>query len=369
MVASVSRLFQPITIGDMTLAHRIVMAPLTRFRATDEHVMQPISREYYEQRASAPGTLIVSEGTYPAPQATGYKNSPGIWTEIQIAAWRKIVDAIHARGSFIYLQLFDMGASADLAVLEADGGHPYVGAGDLPHDGRSERPRPMTIEEIHEHTEYFATAARNAVYGAGCDGIEIHSANGYLLDQFLQTNTNNRSDAYGGSIENRVRFPLAVVDAVVRAVGAKRTAVRISPWSRYQGMRMPDPGPTFAQFVRCLRHAHPDLAYLHIVTPRVDEDGESTREPDEGERDDFIRAEWGERPIISSGGFGRESGMEAADKTGDLIAYGRAFIANPDLVRRLKEDAPLNKGDRSKYYSSGPDGYIDYPFLPSPSHP
>ncbi|KAI0057808.1 FMN-linked oxidoreductase [Artomyces pyxidatus] len=361
MAAPVSKLFQPIRVGNITLAHRIVMPPVSRFRADDQHVMEPITLEYYKQRACAPGTLIVGEATFTAPQASGYKNSPGIWTDAQITAWKVIVDAIHAKECFIFLQLLDMGASADLAVLETDGGHPYIGAGDLPFNGRTDQPRPMTIDEIHAHVEYFATAAHNAVHGAGFDGVEIHVASGYLLDQFLQTISNNRTDAYGGSIENRMRFPLAVVDAVVRSIGVEKTAVRISPWCRYQGMRMPDPVPTFSEFVRILRDAHPDLAYLHLVL--------ATREPDEDEQDDFIRAIWGGRPLISSGGYTRESGMEAADKTGDLIAYGRDFIANPDLVRRLKENAPLNESDPSKYYSSvGPVGYTDYPFLPAPLH-
>ncbi|KAI0039382.1 hypothetical protein FA95DRAFT_1550708 [Auriscalpium vulgare] len=366
MSASTSALFQPITVGDVTLQHRIVMAPLTRFRASDEHVMGELNHEYYEQRASAPGTLIITEATFIAAEAGGYKNAPGIWTEEQIAGWKKIVDTAHAKGSSIYLQLWALGAAGKKEVLAEEGGHPYTGAGDKVFEPFTEPPRPMTVEEIHQFTEFYATASRNAVEKAGFDGVEVHMANGYLLDQFLQTNTNNRTDAYGGSVENRIRFPLAALDAVVAAVGVKRAALRISPWSEFQGMRMDDPIPTFSALVQRVRETHPDLSYIHVIEPRVD--GNDVREHVEGEADesnDFVRAIWGDRRIISAGGFSRASGIEAAGKTGDLIAYGRSFIANPDLVRRLKEDLPLNVAERATYYTPGPVGYTDYPFAPA----
>ncbi|KAI0064363.1 FMN-linked oxidoreductase [Artomyces pyxidatus] len=362
MSASTPTLFQPITLGELTLGHRVVMAPLTRFRADDQHVMGPMNLQYYEQRAgSAPGTFIISEATVIAPNSGGYKNVPGIWTDDQIAGWKKIVDMVHSKGSFIYLQLWDTGAAGIPSVFR-EYGFPYVAAGDVLFEGYDERPRPLTIEEIRGRVELFATAARNAVFKAGFDGVEVHGANGYLVDQFLQTNTNNRTDEYGGSIENRIRFPLEVVDAVVAAVGAKKTAIRLSPWSTFQGMRMPDPIPTYSALIARLRDSHPDLSYIHVVEPRVD--GSTTREPSEGESNDFIREIWGrERRIVAAGGFTRKLGLETAEKTGNLIAYGRYFIANPDLVRRLKEDAPLNVGDRATYYGSGPGGYLDYPFL------
>ncbi|KAI0064346.1 FMN-linked oxidoreductase [Artomyces pyxidatus] len=363
MSASSPAVFQPIIVGEMTLKHRVVMAPLTRFRANGQHVMGPMSIQYYEQRAaSAPGTFIIAEATVIAPNSGGFKNSSALWTDDQIAGWKKIVDTVHASGSFIYCQLWDTGAAGIPSVYREDG-YPYVGAGDLLFEDHDERPRPLTIDEIQERVELYVTAARAAVFKAGFDGVELNALNGYLLDQFLQTNTNNRADEYGGSIENRIRFPLEVLDAIVAAVGAKRAAIRLSPWSRYQGMGMPNPVPTFRALVTRIRDTHPDLSYLHVVEPRID-GGSARASVDPGESNDFIREIWGpDRRLITAGGYTRQSGLETAERTGNLIAYGRYFIANPDLVRRLKEDAPLNKGNRATYYGSGPEGYVDYPFL------
>ncbi|KAI0041505.1 NADH:flavin oxidoreductase/NADH oxidase [Auriscalpium vulgare] len=388
MSASTPALFQPVALGDITLHHRIVMAPLTRFRADNKHAVGPMNLEYYAQRAAAPGTLIITEGTFIAPQAGGTNNIPGIWSDDQIAGWKTIVDAVHAKGSYIYMQLWTVGAGADPSVLQAEG-YPYVAAGSVPFDGHGPTPpRPMSIEEMRELVELYATAARNAVHQAGFDGVEVHAANGYLLDQFLHTTTNDRTDAYGGSVDNRVRFPLEVLAAVVAAVGAKKTAIRVSPWSNFQrtpflqlydisphsscvrctGERMNDPIPTYAQLFTGIRTAHPDLSYVHIVEPRVD--GPVPREggPVAGESNDFIRAIWGDRRIITTGRYTRESGIAAAERTGCLVGYGRAFLANPDLVRRLQEDLPLNEGDESTFYSPGPAGYIDYPFAPVKTH-
>ncbi|KAI0055992.1 FMN-linked oxidoreductase [Artomyces pyxidatus] len=359
-MSSASKLFKPITHGGLKLQHRVVMAPLTRLRSNERSEPTLLVKQYYEQRASAPGTLIISEGTIIAPQGGGMKGVPGIYTDRQVAAWRQVVDAVHTKGSFMYLQLTALGAASDPDALAAEG-HPYIGAGDLPMQGRTVCPRPLAADEIHEYEGLFAAAARRAVHEAGFDGVELHACHGSLLDQFLQTNKNNRTDEYGGSDANRVRFPLGVLDAVVAAVGARKTGVRLSPWSRAQGMRMPDPIPTYTELVTRMRGAHPDLAYLHVVEPRIQ--GLDTREPEPGEQNDFIRAIWAPGRYIAAGGFTRESGMRAADETGDLIAYGRHFLANPDLVQRLKENEPLNQGDRDTYYASGAGGYTDYPFL------
>ncbi|KAI0050224.1 NADH:flavin oxidoreductase/NADH oxidase [Auriscalpium vulgare] len=370
MSASTSALFQPITVGDVALQHRIVMAPLTRFRAGPGHVLGELSREYYEQRASAPGTLLLTEATLIAPQAGGYRDAPGIWSEEQIAGWKKIVDSVHAKGSFIYLQLWALGRGAEKDVSEEEGGYPYTSSGDKLLAPFTEPPRPMTVDEIHQFIGFYVAAARNAVEKAGFDGVEVHMANGYLLDQFLQTNTNNRTDAYGGSIENRLRFPLAVLDAVVAAVGVKKTGLRISPWAKFQDMGMDDPVPTYSTLVQRVRDTHPDLSYLHVVEPRIDGIFMRDYVADEpAESNDFIREIWGDRRIISAGGYTRASGIEAAEKTGNLIAYGRAFIANPDLVRRLKEDVPLNFSNRPTYFTKGAVGYTDYPFAPAAAIP
>ncbi|KAI0042559.1 NADH:flavin oxidoreductase/NADH oxidase [Auriscalpium vulgare] len=370
MPSSTSALFQPITVGDVTLQQRIVMAPLTRLRAGPGHVPNELNREYYEQRASAPGTFLFTEATFIAPQAGGHRDAPGIWSEEQIAGWKKIVDSVHAKGSFIYLQLWALGRGAEKDVLEEEGGYPYISSGDKLLPPFTEPPRPMTVDEIHQFIGFYVTAARNSVEKAGFDGVEVHMANGYLLDQFLQTNTNNRTDEYGGSIENRLRFPLAVLDAVVAAVGPKKTGLRISPWAKFQDVGMDDPVPTFSTLVRRVRDTHPDLSYLHVIEPRID--GIFMRENDPAnpiESNDFIREIWGDRRIISAGGYTRASGIEAAEKTGNLIAYGRAFIANPDLVRRLREDLPLNFSNRPTYFTKGAVGYTDYPFAPAVAIP
>jgi NADPH2 dehydrogenase len=259
----------------------------------------------------------------------------------------QIVDAVHARGSFIFAQIAALGRSSPLEGLAtADPSYPYIGAGDIPLEGRSERPRPLTREEIREYTELFATAARNAVERAGFDGVEIHGANGYLVDQFMQTNTNNRTDEYGGSIENRIRFPLEVIDAVTKAVGEKRTAIKISPWSRYQGdidfdismlhtklsilsdMRMPDPVPTFKELAIKIRERHPEFVYLHVVEPRIAADRDQDILAGEVENNDEIREAWGDRPFLSAGGYDLAGATSTAESKGGLIVFGRHFLAN-----------------------------------------
>ncbi|OCH85979.1 FMN-linked oxidoreductase [Obba rivulosa] len=361
-MSSHPKLFQPVQVGELTLAHRIVLAPLTRFRANKARVLPDYSAEYYGQRASDPGTLLIAEATPIAPKAVGFLNVPGIWTDEQVTSWKHVTDAVHAKHSFIYLQMWTSGRAAYLEALrEEDPSLPYVSASDVKLSTRPIAPRPLTIPEIQDYVQTFARAADIAVNRAGFDGVEIHGANGYLVDQFIQDVTNKRTDEYGGSIENRSRFALEVVDAIVKAIGAKKTAIRLSPWADFQEMRMDDPIPQFSHLVEQLRERHPDLAYIHLVEPRAT--GDHDREVITGESNDFIREIWGPRPIISAGGFTRETAIELAEKTGDLVAFGRAFISNPDLPRRLREDIPLAKWDRSTFYTpEDPKGYIDYPF-------
>ncbi|EMD36593.1 hypothetical protein CERSUDRAFT_115632 [Gelatoporia subvermispora B] len=356
------KLFHPVQLGGLTLAHRIAMAPLTRFRANRAHVLVDFAAEYYAQRASTPGTFIIAEATPIAPKAVGFFNVPGIWSDEQIAAWKHVTDAVHARGSYIFLQIWASGRATYLDALEAeDPSLPYISASDVKLSTRPVAPRPLTISEIQDYIRTFADAAKNAVERAGFDGVEVHGANGYLIDQFIQDVTNKRTDEYGGSVENRARFALEIVDAVVEAVGEKKTGIRFSPWADFQEVGMDDPVPQFSYIVEQLRDRHPDLAYIHLIEPRAAGDGD--RESQTGESNDFLREIWAPRAIISAGGFTRETAIEHAEKTGDLIAFGRAFISNPDLPRRLRENIPLTKWDRSTFYTAEEaKGYIDYAF-------
>ncbi|KAF9077408.1 NADH:flavin oxidoreductase/NADH oxidase [Rhodocollybia butyracea] len=365
-----SMLFQPARVGNMHLKHRVVLAPLTRLRANAAHVPHPIVTEYYSQRASVPGTLLVTEATLITHQAGGYAHVPGIWSDEQISRWKDITEVVHTKGSYIYLQLWALGRTAvpGKPGMEADFPYDHVSASNISMSREDpQKPRPLTISEIKEYTQWFAVAAKNAVEGAGFDGVEIHGANGYLLDQFLQDVSNDRTDEYGGSVEKRARFPLEVVDAVAKAVGAERTAIRLSPWSEFQGMRMSDPKPTFRYFVEELKKAHPTFSYIHVVEPRSQDDPKM--DLPEGESLDFLREVWTQeesaRWFISAGGADREIGIQTADDKGDLVAYGRWFLSNPDLPYRLEHNIPFNAYDRSTFYVADgkvPEGYTDYPF-------
>ncbi|KII83260.1 hypothetical protein PLICRDRAFT_180528 [Plicaturopsis crispa FD-325 SS-3] len=358
-----SKLFQPVKIGDITLAHRVVLAPLTRIRADDAHVPSDLAAEYYSQRGSTPGTLLISEATFISPQAGGFPHVPGIYTDAQIAGWKTVTDAVHAKGSYIFLQQWALGRASRPEIL-AQEGLPYVSASDVKLTDQPIAPRPLTIPEIKEYVQQYVTAAKNAIK-AGFDGVEVHCAHGYLIDQFLQDVSNKRTDEYGGSVENRARFGLEVIEAVTNAIGVKKTGLRISPWSRFQDMAMPDPVPTFSYFVQRLRELHPDLAYVHVVEPRVD--AGTTREGGvpAGQSNDFVRAIWAPRPLISAGAYTRESAIEVVEEKGDLVAFGRPFISNPDLPIRLKYGIPLTPYNRERFYEQGPpadNGYTDYPF-------
>ncbi|KAF5352977.1 hypothetical protein D9758_007912 [Tetrapyrgos nigripes] len=374
---STSKLFQPLKLGDITLKHRVVLAPLTRFRANEAHVPLPIVKEMYAQRGNTPGTLLVTEATFIDPRAGGYPHAPGIWSDAQIAAWKEVVEAVHAKGSFIYLQLWALGRPAINDVLKAENpSYDVVSASDIPLSDHKDdpRPRPLTIPEIKEYVELYAKAASNAVHKAGFDGVEIHGANGYLLDQFLQDVSNHRTDEYGGSVENRARFTLEVVDAVAKAVGPRKTGIRLSPWNTFQEMGMDSVSKTKAQFsyvVSKIKEANPTLSYIHVVEPRTK--GMDVLDHDlEGEENDFLREIWTSpeedengRRFISAGGYTRDLAIQNANTRGDLIAFGRRFISNPDLPYRLEHNIPLNDYDRTTFYvqnSVDPKGYTDYPF-------
>ncbi|KAJ7155176.1 hypothetical protein C8R46DRAFT_1296487 [Mycena filopes] len=363
-MASTSKLFQPVKVGNVQLQHRIVLAPMTRYKSDAAHVPYiPLVSDYYAQRGSKPGTLLISEATFIAARAGGYPHTPGIWNPAQIQAWKAVTDAVHAKGSFIFMQLWALGRTADVEQLKSeDPSFPYVSASDVPLKGMKGTPRPLTVPEIKEYVTLYAQAAKNAIE-AGFDGVEVHNLNGCLPDQFLQDTANKRTDAYGGSVENRARFTLEIIDAIVAAIGAPRTALRLSPWSPFQGMGMADPLPTFSYVVSQLAAHHPTLAYLHLVEPRVS--GNFTRE-DVGahESNAPLRALWAPRPLIRAGGFSRESALEVGE-SGDLVAFGRWYTSNPDLPARLERDVALRAYDRSTFYLIGentPRGYSDHPF-------
>lgn len=275
-MAENTKLFQPIKIGETQLDHRVVMAPLTRFRATRDHVPNDVVAQYYAQRAVVPGTLIISEATYINSKAGGYPNIPALETDAQLSAWKKVTDAVHAKGSKMYAQLWHLGRAAHPDPVGSGGAlpdedfdykHDFVSASDVPMYEGGPAPRPLSEEEIWATVKAYATAAKNAVEKGGFDGVEIHGAHGYLIDQFNQDNSNKRTDQWGGSIENRSRFALEVTKAVTQAVGKERVGIRLSPWARFQGMGMADPIPQFSYLIHQLREL--DLAFLHLVEPRV----------------------------------------------------------------------------------------------------
>ncbi|KAF2019521.1 FMN-linked oxidoreductase [Aaosphaeria arxii CBS 175.79] len=352
-----SKLFQPLKVGNITLKNRVAMAPLTRFRADENHVPLPFVADYYAQRASVPGTLLVTEATFISPQAGGYGAVPAIHSQAQIDGWKKVTEAVHAKGSYIYLQLWALGRVADPKTAEKEG-ITIRSSSAVALEGHA-TPKELTIDEIKSFVQEYAQAAKNAI-AAGFDGVEIHGANGYLIDQFNQDTVNQRTDAYGGSVENRSRFAIEVTEAVVNAVGADRTGIRLSPFSTFQGMKMKDPISQFSDIVSKLDKF--GLAYVHLVESRVsgNADVESTERI--SPLVDLFRG-----PVLVAGGFKPDSAKALVDKEYPnhdvVVVFGRYFISTPDLVFRLKEGIELNPYDRNTFYNAGEErGYTDYPF-------
>ncbi|KAG1832337.1 hypothetical protein F4604DRAFT_1694809 [Suillus subluteus] len=360
MSSSTSALFSAIRVGNIYLQHRVVLAPLTRVRVDANRVPSPQAPVYYSQRGSTPGTLLVAEATIISQNAGGYDHVPGIYTDAHVEGWKKVTKAVHEKGSFIFLQLWALGRAARTAVLAKENNSPYVSASPIPLAGKTGVPRALTTDEIKEYVATYGAAAQNAIR-AGFDGVEIHGANGYLIDQFTQDVTNQRTDEYGGSIENRARFALEVTDAIVEAVGAEKTGFRISPWGVFNGMGMVDPKPQFSYLVEQLRKHK--LAYIHVVEPMPDEVTAETNS-------DFIRDIWQGvegSTFISTNGHTRNSAIETVDNKGGLIGFGRLFMPNPDLPFRLLKNIALERGDQATWYMHGnltPAGYSDWAFAP-----
>lgn len=355
-------LFDPIQVGDMALANRIVMAPLTRNRAIEGNKPGPLTVEYYRQRATA--GLIIAEASPISPLAQGYLDTPGIWSAEQVAAWREVTSAVHGEGGKIVLQLWHVGRISHSSLLP-DGAAPVsstdrvANASTFTREGfiPVSKPRALRDDEIPALIEDYRRAARNAI-DAGFDGVEIHAANTYLIEQFLRDSVNDRSGPYGGSIANRARLLLEVVAAIAGEIGAGRTGIRLSPMTTFTAPLDSDPQALYGYVVEQL--APFGLAYLHVI------EGETggTRTP-EGKPFDYEalhRASKGAWMV--NNGYSRDLALQTvADGKADLIAFGRSFISTPDLVRRLREGAALNELRADKLYGGGAEGYTDYPTL------
>lgn len=357
-------LLEPIQLGPYQLPNRVVMAPLTRNRALPGNVPGPMNATYYAQRASA--GLIVSEASQISPQAQGYPSTPGIHSAEQVEGWKLVTQAVHERGGHIFLQLWHVGRVSHPS-LQPNGELPVAPSAIAPEGDASTfkgpkpfvTPRALETDEIPGIIEQYRQAAQNAL-DAGFDGVEIHGANGYLLDQFLHDGSNHRTDQYGGSIENRARLLMEVTEAVVGVWGSDRVGLRLAPSGTFGSMADSDPKALFTYVVEQLNRFK--LAYLHIVEPRLDNsitlegdaDGLSTRY--------FRKIYTG--VLISAGGHDRESGNAVvAAGDADMVAYGRWFISNPDLVTRFAHQAALNPYDRDTFYGGDERGYTDYPTM------
>jgi NADPH2 dehydrogenase len=356
----------PLRVGNCLLQHRLVMAPLTRLRSDEEHVPLDMVVQQYEQRAAVRGTLLITESTYISEWTSGRDaNAPGIYTPEQKQRWKRVTDAVHAKGSFIFLQMWALGRAARPHVLKAKGLE-MVSSSATPMDDKPETttPRPMTEEEIWQCIKDFGTAAKNATE-AGFDGIEIHGANGYLVDQFTQDVCNKRTDRWGGSIENRARFAIEVAKSCIQAVGPERVGIRLSPWSTFQSMRMADPIPQFTYLIEQLRSLK--LAYLHAVESRVA--GNADIEASESIR--WVVEAWNHTsPVLLAGGFKPDNARTAVEEEYSdydiAIVFGRYFISNPDLPYRVLNGIPLTHYNRDTFYTvKAAKGYIDYPYSES----
>ncbi|MFL6193035.1 MAG: alkene reductase [Thermoanaerobaculia bacterium] len=351
--------FTSVQVGPYTLRNRMVMAPMTRNRAGEGNVPTALTATYYAQRASA--GLIVTEGSQVCQEGQGYPSTPGIHSDAQVAAWKRVTAAVHERGGRIFLQLWHVGRVSHPSY-QPGGGLPVapssIGLEGTVYTPEGPRPyvTPRTLEtaEIPRVVEQFAAGARRALE-AGFDGVEIHGANGYLVDQFLRDGTNRRTDAYGGSVENRVRFLLEVTEAVVGVWGADRVGIRFSPTSLFNGMSDSDPAATFGYATRALNRF--GLAYLHVI------EGVERRPGTPDPVAHLLRKEF-DGPFILNGGYTRETADAAlAANEADLVSFGVLFLANPDLPERFAAGAPLNEPDRATFYGGTERGYVDYPAL------
>jgi len=364
-------LFSSLRLGTHLLKHRVIMAPLTRMRAQQPgNIPTKLNARYYCQRASA-GGLLITEATQISPRGQGYPATPGIHSEQQVAGWRLVTDAVHEKGALIFAQLWHVGRVSHPSH-QPDGGLPLAPSPVKPVGSALTAawtpepfltPREIRLAEIPSLIEEFRAAARNAL-AAGFDGVELHGANGYLLDQFLRDGVNKRTDRYGGSFENRARFLFEVLDAVGEVFGMDRLGIRLSPLGTFNDMSDSDPAGLYRYVLQALSRKH--IAYVHLIEARTDElapDGRGPLGSGAAPTAALFRPFY-KGVLIGAGSFTRQSAVEAiAAGTVDAVAFGRLFISNPDLPLRLQRSAPLNAYDRPTFYGGGIQGYTDYPAL------
>jgi len=360
-------LFDPLVIGDLTLKNRIVMAPLTRMRSQQPgNIPHALNAEYYGQRASA--GLIIAEATQISPLGQGYPATPGIHSKEQVEGWKLVTRAVHEKGGKIFLQLWHVGRISH-SSLHPEQGLPVAPSAIKP-SGKTftaswtqedyETPRALGLHEIPVLLEDYRQAAQNAK-DAGFDGVEIHSANGYLLDQFLQDGSNQRIDQYGGSIENRARLLMEVVDAVATVWPVSRIGVRLSPYGTFNDMSDTNPKSLFNYVL--LKLSEKDIGYAHVIEPRSTSAGGGDQVYEAAPNTSSLFRQSFKGVFMSAGGYTGELAKAAIDNDdADLIAFGRIYIANPDLAERLKNNWPLNKYNRATFYGGAEVGYTDYPF-------
>lgn len=355
-------LFDPLRLGDLELPNRVVLAPLTRNRALpDGDVPHELNAEYYAQRAGA--GLLITEGSQISPEGKGYAWTPGIHSAAQVEGWRKVTDAVHARGGRVFIQLWHVGRVSHTSLQpggQAPVGPSAIAAETRTFDGKgfveTSTPRALETGEIARVVEDFRKAAENA-RAAGFDGVELHAANGYLIDQFLRDGPNRREDEYGGSVENRVRLLGEVLGALTDVWPASRVGVRFSPFATFNGVEDSDPMTTFAHAIAKANEF--GLGYLHLVEGQTG----GPRDLPEGADIGALRRLF-DGVYMANNGYDRDLALRTVESGGaDLIAFGKAFLANPDLVARLKKAAPLNAPEKETFYGGGAEGYTDYPTL------